>query len=48
MSSTTLEALNGESMESGVKAVMSSDSFGGFKIEGISIAGEVIIPQAYY
>ena len=48
MSSTELEAPNGKSMESEVKAVMSGDSFGGFKIEGISIAGQVFNSKAYY
>ena len=27
--------------EEGVKPVLSGDSFGGFKIEGVSIAGQV-------
>ena len=30
-----------EKQDDGVKPVLSGDSFGGFKIEGVSIAGQV-------
>ena len=47
MGSTKMEALNRKYTESEVRAVMNGDTFGGFKVEGISIAGQVINSQKW-